>query len=180
MYFDIVLIGPFAAGKTTLGHLLAEKLGLPQVSLDDLCYGYYAEIGWNEQTAKQIYAQEGGDAFDDYTNSFEPHGVEQVLARHRGCVIDFGGSHTLYNNPERFARVQKALAPYPNVVLLLPSSDPDKSLRVLKERRRSEYLEYSIYHPCNPILAKHTVYTEARSLEQVRDEILERVQLPRF
>lgn len=180
MYLDIILLGPFGAGKTTIGHLLAEKLGLPQISLDDLCYGYYAEIGWNGQTAKRIYEQEGGDAFEDYTNSFEPYGVEQVLARHCDCVIDLGGSHTLYDKPERFTRVQNALAPYPNVVLLLPSPDPDKSLRVLKERRCSEYLEYSLRHPGNYALAKHIIYTETKSQEQVCSEIIERVRLSRF
>ena len=31
----IILIGPLGAGKSTVGRLLAEKLGLPQCSLDD-------------------------------------------------------------------------------------------------------------------------------------------------
>ena len=180
LYSDIVLIGPFGAGKTTIGRLLAERLGLPQASLDDLCYGYYEEIGWNGPEAKQIYEQQGGEAFDEYTNSFEPYGVEQVLARHRDCVFDFGGSHTLHDNPARFARVQTALAPYPNVVLLLPSPDSEASLRVLKARRRSEYLEYSVRHPGNYALAKHILYTEGKLLEQIGDEVLEKTCFPQF
>jgi adenylate kinase family enzyme len=31
---DIVLIGPVRTGKSTLGHLLVERLGLPQISVD--------------------------------------------------------------------------------------------------------------------------------------------------
>ncbi len=180
MYSDIVLIGPFGAGKTTIGRLLAERLGLPQVSLDDLCYGYYEEIGWNGQEAKRVYEQQGGEAFDEYTNSFEPYGVEQVLARHHDCVFDFGGSHTLYDDPVRFARVQAAFAPYLNVVLLLPSPDPEESLHVLKARRRSEYLEYSVRHSGNFVLAKHILYTENKSLEQIGDEVLEKTCSPQF
>ncbi len=32
----IVLIGPICAGKSTIGKVLAEKLGLPQVELDEI------------------------------------------------------------------------------------------------------------------------------------------------
>jgi hypothetical protein len=91
-------------------------------------------------------------------------------------VIDLGGGHTVSDNPTRFARVQDALAPYPNVILLLPSPDPEESVRVLRTRRRTDYLDYVVRHPCNYALAKHIVYTEGKSLEQIRDEVLERTQ----
>ena len=32
---EIILIGPIGAGKSTIGRLLAERLDLPQVSMDD-------------------------------------------------------------------------------------------------------------------------------------------------
>ena len=177
VYSNIVLIGPFGAGKTTIASLLAQKLGLPQISLDDVCYGYYQEIGWNGQDARMIYEQQGGAAFEEYTESFEPYGVEQVLLRNPNCVIDFGGSHTVSDNPARFARVQDALLPHPNVFLLLPSPDPEKSIQVLKTRRRPDFLEYLVRHPCNSLLAKHTVYTEGKSLEQICNEVLVRIQI---
>ena len=176
MSSEIILIGPFGVGKTTVGRLLAEKLALPQVSLDDLCYGYYQEIGWNAQEAGRIYEQEAGDAFDEYTCSFEPYGVEQVLLRNHDCVIDMGGGQTVSENETRFARVQDALAPYQNVVLLLPSLDPEESVRVLKTRRSPDFLEYLVRSPCNYALAKHVIYTEGKSLEQVRDEVSDRTQ----
>lgn len=176
MFSEIILIGPFGVGKTTVGGILAEKLGLPQVSLDNVCYDYYQEIGWNGREAKRIYEQEGGDAFDEYTSSFEPYGVEQVLSRNHNCVIDLGGGHTVSENETRFARVQDALAPYQNVVLLLPFLDPEESVRVLKTRRRPDFLEYLVRSPCNYALAKHTIYTEGKSLEQVRDEVIDRTQ----
>lgn len=36
MKSDIILIGPIGAGKSTVGALLADRLGLPQCSMDDL------------------------------------------------------------------------------------------------------------------------------------------------
>lgn len=176
VFSEIILIGPFGVGKTTVGRLLAEKLGLPQVSLDNVCYDYYQEIGWNGQEALRIYQQEGADAFNEYTSSFEPYGVAQVLSRNHDCVIDMGGGQTVSDNQARFARVQDALAPFPNVVLLLPSPDAAESVRVLKARRRPDYLEYLVRHPCNLALGKHIIYTEGKLLEEVRDEVIDRTQ----
>ena len=185
MFSDIVLIGPIGAGKTTVGRLLAEKLGLPQVSLDALCYDYYREIGWNGQEALRIYEQQGAEAFNEYTSRFEPHGVERVLSEHPHSVIDMGGVQTVHENETRFTRVQKALASYTNVVLLLPCSDQDESVRILKTRNSHQSAQYlqRLEHlarlPCNHALAKFIVYTEGKSPEQVRDEILERTQYAR-
>ncbi len=177
MFPEIVLIGPFNVGKTTIGRLLAERLGLPQVSLDDVCYGYYQEIGWSGEEALRIYEQEGADAFNEYTESFEPYGIERVLSENRNCVIDLGGGQTVSDNPARSARIEKALAPYPNVVLLLPSSDPEESIRVLKARGSKPLVEYFVRHPAHYALAKHVVYTEGMSLDQIGNEVLERTQV---
>ncbi len=59
MHGDIVLIGPVRAGKTTLGKLLAERLGVPQVSFDDERWRYYKEIGYDVELAREI-RQRGG------------------------------------------------------------------------------------------------------------------------
>jgi shikimate kinase len=40
---EIVLIGPVRTGKSTLGRLLAERLFVPQVSLDEVRLKYYAD-----------------------------------------------------------------------------------------------------------------------------------------
>lgn len=59
MRSEIVLIGPLFAGKSKLGKLLAEELGLPQVSLDTLRWEYYREIGFDEALAQEL-RQKGG------------------------------------------------------------------------------------------------------------------------
>ena len=50
----IILIGPLGAGKSTIGHLLAKKLGLPQCSVDDVRWKYYEEIGYDKLLASKI------------------------------------------------------------------------------------------------------------------------------
>ncbi|MEH2063238.1 MAG: hypothetical protein V7K50_13410 [Nostoc sp.] len=51
---DIILIGPISTGKSTIGRLLAQKLGIPQCSMDDVRLDYYKEINYDEELAKEI------------------------------------------------------------------------------------------------------------------------------
>ena len=51
---DIVLIGPVRSGKSTLGKLLAQRLNLPQVSIDELRWRYYKEVGYDEALAREF------------------------------------------------------------------------------------------------------------------------------
>ena len=84
-----------------------------------------------------------------------------------------------------FARVQKALAGYPNVILLLPSPDPVETRRILAERDPNPpadlHFDLLTYYadPAHVItdLAKMTVYTAGRTPEESCVEILELVHL---
>jgi shikimate kinase len=201
MSTDIILIGPMGAGKSTQGKLLSEKLNLPRCAMDEVRFGYYREIGYDEALAEQIQRREGFLGLYRYWKAFEIHAVERVLAEHRHCVIDFGAGHSVYEDEALFARAQRALAPYKNVVLLLPSPDLDEAVRLLRERssgfelvrnlrsgarawarnRRPsdggfDFAEYFVKHPSNHALAKIVVYTHGKTPEETRDEILERVE----
>ncbi|MBD2777077.1 shikimate kinase [Iningainema tapete] len=178
MKSDIILIGPISAGKSTLGKLLADKLNLPQCSMDDLRWDYYKEIGYNEELVKS--KKEALDFWElqHYWKPFEAYAVERLLSEHSQCVIDFGAGHSVYEDAILFGRVQQALALYPNVVLLLPSPNLDESVRILSERNKSmpdgiqEINEHFVRHTSNYMLAKFTVYTLDKTPEETCDEIL--------
>jgi shikimate kinase len=181
MRTEIVLIGPVRTGKSTQGRLLAEKLGLPQVSLDVLREQYYQEIGFDPLLAKEIRQKGGFLALMFYRELFAAYAVERLLAEHHDCVIDFGAG--IYESDEMFARVQKALADYANVVLLLPSADIDESRRILAARDanppadltfdlNARFLKHHTYYD----LARITVYTQGKTPEETCQEILERVK----
>lgn len=180
--FEIVLIGPIGAGKSTIGALLADTLGLPQVSLDDLRFDYIREIGYDEERGRRIRAQEGFPALVNYWKPFEAHAVERVLADHRECVFDFGAGYTVHEDEALFERVRQALAPFRNVVLLLPDPDVATSQAIMESydpyvARDREINLHFLSHPSNRLLAKHIVYWRGLSPEQARDRVLASVGL---
>ena len=137
---DIILIGPVRTGKSTVGKLLSEKLQLPQVSLDDLRWQYYQEIGYDPDIAQKIRATGGFVALVFYWKLFDAYAVERVLAEHQACVIDFGAGASMYESTEMFERVEKALASYPNIILLIPSADIDESVRAIYQEHLGKAL----------------------------------------
>lgn len=176
---DIILIGPTRTGKSTIGKLLSEKLGHPQVSLDNLRREYYREIGYDETLAKTFRQQGGFLALVLYWNLFDAYAIERLLADHHHCVFDFGAGSCVSESQESFVRVQLALAPYPNILLILPSPDLEESLQILRDRDthpptdlnfdfNRHFLEHDAYYT----LAKHIVYTKGKLPEETCDEIL--------
>lgn len=184
---DILLIGPIGSGKSTIAALLAKRLGWPRCSLDELRWDYYREIGYDEALAARLETEEGFVGKYRYWKTFEAHAVERVLndykAGDESRVIDFGGGHSVYENDALFARIERALAPYPNVVLLLPSPDLDASVRLLKVQTGGfvsgelDFDEHFVKHHANHDLAKLTVYTEGKTPEATCAEVMARVTL---
>ena len=51
---DIFLLGPIGTGKTTVGNRLSTALNIPQISMDGVRRGYYAEVGYTEKEEHAI------------------------------------------------------------------------------------------------------------------------------
>jgi hypothetical protein len=173
----VVLIGPLSTGKSTIGRLLAQQLGRPDIALDQLRWGYYGEIGWDEARQREIGAAEGFAGVYRYWKAFEIHAVERVLVERAGSVINFGAGHSVFYELEHVARIRAALAPLRNVVLLLPSPDIDESVAILRERHTFrvdgvELNRHLLAHPSMGRLATHTIYTDGQTPGQTRDEVL--------
>ena len=44
---EIILLGSVAVGKTTTARIISKKINKPLISLDDLRFDYYKEIGYD-------------------------------------------------------------------------------------------------------------------------------------
>ncbi len=180
---DIILIGPVGTGKSTLGKLLAQKLGISQCSMDDVRLDYYQEINYDAELAQQIREEAGFEGIYRYWKRFEAYAVERLLSEHKNCVIDFGAGHSVFEDNELFQRVQRVLAPYENVVLILPSPNLEESIQILNERNGGivsngvDFNEHFVKHHSNHDLAKFVVYTNGKLPEETRDDILNMIKV---
>src|ERR1041385_6649900 len=108
--------------------------------MDHVRFEYYKEIGYDEPHARELMSERGFAALCAYWKPFEAHAVERLVAdhAHERCVIDFGAGHSVYEDEALFQRVREALRPY-RVILLLPATNEDESLRILTDRRDALY-----------------------------------------
>ncbi|MEV3911594.1 MULTISPECIES: shikimate kinase [Streptomyces] len=79
---QVVLVGPMGVGKSTVGQLLAERLGVGYRDTDD---DIVADQG---RTIAEIFVDEGEPAF----RAIEKAAVRQALAEHDGVLALGGGS----------------------------------------------------------------------------------------
>jgi shikimate kinase len=177
-HLPVVLIGPPCAGKSTVADLLSVALAVPQCSTDGgLLEQYYQELGYDEQLARQLREQEGFQGIERYAEQFGAAVIKRLLTDYSQSILDFGAGLSMYEDDAHFARVQQILAPYPNVILLLPSPDLDESVQILKERPRGAIRGqdsnlYLLNHHAYCDLAKIVVYTHERTPEETCYEIM--------
>ncbi|UHA75264.1 shikimate kinase [Paenibacillus sp. 481] len=180
MQKTIILIGPICSGKSTVAEIISNKLNIPQRSIDEIRFEYYKEIGFSADKQQEIREKEGFKGVYQYWKPFEAHCVKRILDDFPDHIIDFGGGHSVYEDEMLLQQVQAVLQPYANIFLLLPSEDVEESVRVLNERLRHvtddpavvELNEHFITHKSNKTLAKHMIYSNGKSADEVAEQII--------
>lgn len=176
----VVLLGPIAAGKTTVGRLLAARLGCEFHSLDAHELRYSEAAGFDLAEARRRFAAGGYHAEYAYRRAFFARGVLAFLAEFQEGILELGGGHPVVPDPGEQARIADALRPLPNVVLLMPREDLEESLEILRGRLGPEAARVDpnrIFMGDGVLegLARHTVLTDGRTPEEVCEAVLARI-----
>jgi shikimate kinase len=158
----VVLIGPPGSGKSTLGRLLADRLG---VAFRDTDEDVEAVAG---KPVSDIFVEDGEEVFRE----LEARAVRQALAEHDG-VLSLGGGSVLSEE------TQELLGGHPVVYLQVGLSDAvqrvglatARPLLVLNPRSRLKKL-IDERRPIYERLAVLSVVTDQREPEELADEIL--------
>lgn len=136
-FSPLILIGPAATGKSTLGQIIASRLTVPFVDIDEVAEPYYKETGWSLEQLSYRSSLVGRVAAEREWEVARAHAVTRVLEDYLGAVIAMGAGHTSYKNERHFQRVQNALKEMPCVLLVLPSGDRAEALTTLRNRSLS-------------------------------------------
>ncbi|GEC04630.1 shikimate kinase [Streptomyces spinoverrucosus] len=163
----VVLVGPMGVGKSTVGQLLAERLG---VGFRDTDEDIVAQQG---RTVADIFVEDGEPAF----RALEKQAVHTALAEHTGvlalgggAILDAGtrellaGRHVVYLSMDVEEAARRTGL---NTARPLLAINPRKQWRELMEVRRHLYEE----------VARSVVTTDGRTPEEVTQEVVNALEL---
>jgi hypothetical protein len=160
-------------------------MDVPHIELDALADTYYRRAGYDAKRGDALERQLGYVAKYRYREPVFPESIRLLFEEHHDCVFDLGAGHTCMLDTALIGRVQEQFAPFTNVVLLLPSRDPERSIAVIRERLRGDpqragddwdldgvdFIRLWVTSDQNQRLATHLVFTEEHSPEQIAAQI---------
>jgi shikimate kinase len=163
----VILVGPMGVGKTTVGELLAGRLG---TGWRDTDADIVARVG---KPVSEIFLDEG----EPYFRELEREAVRTALAEHTGVLALGGGAVVARETRELLAgqpviflemdvheAVKRVGLDAPRPLLIM---NPRQQWRALMEERRPLYTQ----------VARAVVSTGQRTPDDVADEILDVLEL---
>ncbi|MFF0301028.1 shikimate kinase [Streptomyces sp. NPDC004562] len=163
----VVLVGPMGVGKSTVGGLMADRLGVGYRDTDD---DIVAEQG---RSISEIFVDDGEPAFREIEKQAVSRALEEhdgVLALGGGAILDAGtrallaGQRVVYLSMDVEEAVKRTGL---NAARPLLAVNPRKQWRELMEARRHLYEE----------VATAVVATDGRTPEEVTRAALDALEL---
>lgn len=95
----MVLIGPAAVGKSTIGPLLAASVGSPFVDLDEVVGRYYSEAGMSLDEFRTKIDAVGYAAAHRWWQPARINALHRVLDDYPGTVVAVGADRVWSSRP---------------------------------------------------------------------------------
>lgn len=181
----VALIGPAGAGKSTIGALVANRLGRRFVDVDDVGHRYYDGAG---QPLDDLVERVANEGFAMAHRWWQPArlAAASAIGDFPEAVIAFGAGHSHFEDDSYVTAIRLAFGAA-FVVLLLPSKDPAQSVRVLRQRCMRDkgsdwvrdghdYLVEWTHSSQNAALADCVVYGEGRKATEIAEAVAQAVE----
>jgi DNA polymerase III delta prime subunit len=180
---QLILIGPSGVGKTTIGTQLARMFGCPFHSLDTAQLPYLVAAGYDGAYAETLRASPVPFARYHYRRTFFPAALDGFLRDYPHGILELGAGHPIAPDSIRQAQITARLAPYPRVLLLLPTADLQESIALIRARlgepESAPGINQLLTHDTTYLtLAKYTVYTHDKTVNNICDEIRQLFKTP--
>ena len=159
----ISLVGFMGTGKSTVGQLLAKKLGLEFLETDQL-------VEQHEQASiSQIFAEQG----EKYFRQLEQEILQEILINQKAFVLSTGGGIVLSSDNRKLLQ-QKTIAilleATPETIYqrikedgvrpLLATENPQRKIKTLLKQRQNYYQEFT-----------HKIQTDGKTPMEIVKEI---------
>jgi len=167
--FNIFLVGPMGAGKSTIGKRLAQLLNTDFVDSDREIESH---TGAN---IPLIFELEGEAGFRQRESDI----LDKLTAQHHQVLATGGGSVLLPQNQKMLQQRGKVVYLYTTVKQQLQRTRRDQNRPLLQTDNPEEKLQ-QLFAERDPIyrqLADITIDTDGRSIHSVSHEIIKRLQL---
>ena len=165
---NIFLIGFMGCGKSTIARILSEKLGMPQVEMDEQI------VQEQGMPITEIFEKYGEEYFRDIETAL----VHRLQAED-GVVVSCGGGAVLREENRRMMKESGAivwLTAKPETILERVKHSVDRP--VLNGHMNVEYITELMAkrHDCYETAADFCVSTDGKDREEICEEIMELVK----
>lgn len=189
---NIVLFGPFCAGKTATATILSERLNISHYQVDRIKWYYHFKNDFRWNKANKIYNETGFLSVIEYMQStFRIQDLINLITEFDKGILDFG-AYEAYQELPNLHLLKAALSNHVKI-LVIPSINVNTNIDILNARLISrvqaghciypqaldDYLylnEKFINHESNVLLPDHVIYTKNLSETEVCDEIFRRIK----
>lgn len=155
----VALLGPRAAGKSSVGRVLARELGWAQHSVDEHCFGHYRELPDVRALEGSLEAEHGEAALHDRNRRRYLERLQAIAEREHGAahwwrlwdrmrlhaalrcleidgpaIVDLGAGHARFADPDSRAALDDALRRCDLAIWLQPWPEPTRAAECLARR----------------------------------------------